>query len=336
MSYVCEKEKAFMKIYIALLLFSCLQYCKVSNHETLVTENQEKGSPARQGKTKTIVYFSANDGAFWQNKSRGLPDGIFLTDLATDGDLLALSTKQHGIFFYDFRSDYWQKTATQPPTSQNVDDLLLHEGTIWAGTQNDGVFVSADQGKSWKAINEGLQNLIIRRLAVIQNQVWACTNEGLYTLRQNKWQLVKEHPSIQINSITALDNEIYTGTTRGVFKKTGKDDVWKPVFQGKALHNINSIGKNIYTMVYGDLMVSSDKGVTWKNMQEGLPKGLYTFHVIQSHNTILAGQWDGVYKKIGSDSWQSSSIGLPPKFPAIEMLAYKDLVIAASSGWVKP
>jgi len=324
-----------MKIFIAFLLLSVMQADKVSNHDTSVSENQNAANSARQGKIRSIVYFSANDGAFWQNKSRGLPDGIFLTDLATDGDLLALSTKQHGVFFYDFRSDSWQKTAMSPPTSQNVDDLLLHEGKIWAGTQNDGVFVSADQGKSWKALNEGLQNLVIRRLVAIQNQVWACTNEGLYILRQNKWQLVKEHPPIQINSITALDGEIYTGTTRGIFKNTGKEVSWKPVFQGKALHNINSIGKNIYVMAYGDLMVSADKGATWKNTQEGLPKGLYTFHVIQSHNTTLAGQWDGVYKMTGTQQWLKYSNGLPAKFPAIEMVVFKDLVIAASSGWVE-
>lgn len=324
-----------MKVLFPLLLVTGLLACKVSNHETSATENQDDASSVRQAKNKGIVYFSANDGAFWQNKSKGLPDGIFLTDLATEGNLLALSTKQHGIFLYDFASDSWQKTSLQPPTGKDIDDLLIHDGKIWAGTQNDGVFISDNQGKSWKTLNEGLQNLTIRRLAFVDKQVWACTNQGLYVFRQNKWELIPGHPALQTNGITGFDGELYTGTTRGIFRNSGKGEQWKAVLPGKSLHNINSIGRNIYAMIYGDLMMSADKGTTWKNIQEGLPKGLYTFHIVRSHQTILAGQWDGVYKMTASQTWLKSGNGLPAKFASIEMVVFKDQIITASSGWLE-
>ncbi len=102
--------------------------------------------------------------------------------------------------------------------------------------------------------------------------------------------------------------------------------------RNQSLHNISSDDKAIYAMVYSELMVSIDKGETWQSIQNGLPSKLYTFQVIRKDNTILAGQWDGVYRKDnGNDEWKISSKGLPGKSAIIRMKIYKGFLVAGCS-----
>ena len=285
---------------------------------------------------RNIVYYSSDDGESWSPMDSGLPDSLFLSDIATDGETLALSTKQHGIYLYDFKGKKWLATLAKPHKTDNVNVVFFYKGKLLAGTENKGIFLSADSGRSWMPFSTGLNNQTIRRLTMIGSQLYAGTNAGLYHLdeSQNKWIWLFGHATLQVNGIAGFRNDLFIATNKGLFKSSGNHTSWHDVMPGRSLHNISADDQLIYAQVYGDLVQSADHGASWNKIQEGLPP-LYTFHVKKIHNTTLAGQWDGVYKKTSSDRWVRASKGLPEKFPAIEMLIYKDLVITASSGWVK-
>jgi hypothetical protein len=101
-----------------------------------------------------------------------------------------------------------------------------------------------------------------------------------------------------------------------------------------SLHGISSDNKNIYALVYSELYISDNKGSTWVSAQNGLPKKKYTFQIAAKDNTILAGQWDGIYRKNEFGAWsRSENGGLPDSIPITEMSVYKNIIIAASSAW---
>ena len=60
---------------------------------------------------------------------------------------------------------------------------------------------------------------------------------------------------------------------------------------------------------------------------------MYSFQVIENHNTVLAGQWDGVYIKTTSQGWKLSNHGLPVSFPVLELVVKGDIIVAGSSQW---
>jgi ligand-binding sensor domain-containing protein len=279
-----------------------------------------------------IVYFSHDHGASWQNKSKGLPDSIFLTDIAASDALLGIVTKRQGIFLFDSRKDKWVRTAGTPLTSHNLDALYFHRDKIFTGTQGGGVFVSEDKGRTWKQYNAGLHDLTIRKFAVIDNTLYAGTNGGLYSLdeKQHKWLLEYGHGLLQVNGIIELDNEIYIGTNQGAFKGS-RQRGWKQIMSDHALHNISASGKLIYALAYNELFVSSDKGFSWYSAQKGMPAGKYSFQLMETGGKVLVGQWDGIYRMDSLKGWRSSNTGLPEGFAATEMKVFRNTVVIASS-----
>jgi ligand-binding sensor domain-containing protein len=306
---------------LVLIIVLLAGYCKSNNTFHTV---EDRG----------IVYFSKDNGASWQNRSKGLPDSIFLTDIAVSNASLGIATKRHGIFLFDSRKSEWIKTAAAPPTSNNLDALYFHRGKMFTGTQGSGVFVSEDEGKTWKQYNTGLTDLTIRKFTVIDNVLYAGTNGGLYSLneKQDRWILEYGQSPLQVNGIIEFDNEIYIGTNQGAFK-AGNQHNWKKIMSDHALHNISAAGRSVYALAYNELFVSSDKGTTWYSAQNGMPTGKYSFQLMETGGKVLVGQWDGVYRSDSLKGWQASNNGLPESFAATEMKAFRNIIVIASSGW---
>lgn len=280
-----------------------------------------------------IVYFSSDNGNSWQNKSAGLPKGLFLTDIASSKDRLAIATKQNGLFFYDPAGDQW-KALGQKPTAKNIDALALYNHRYFAGTHGDGVFASSD-GTNWKTVNQGLSSLVIRKLTQINQTLFAATNIGLYRFDAAKELWEKEFTSdgLQVNAVIEFNGRLHIATNRGAFKKEG--ETWREIFGAGALHNIGSANGKLYAMAYNELFVLSADGKTWQSAQKGMADGWYTFHVKQSGTSVLAAQWDGIYKLGDQGGWGPHSAGLPEKFPVTEFEIANGFMVAASSGWAE-
>ena len=284
---------------------------------------------------KGIVYFSFDNGKTWVNKSRGLPDNIFLSDMAVSNDFLGLATKNNGVFTFDFSTDEWKAIKSIPTESDEINALYFHQNRLFIGTKKSGIFISLDKGDNWAAYNEGLKNLTIRKLILIEDKFYAGTNGGLffYDKLSKKWKLEYGHPSLQVNGITELHGEIFIGTNQGAFRK--KNNEWEQVMANRSLHNIGRDRKNIYALTYSELFVSSDNGKTWHSDQKGMPHGMYTFQIVEKDNRVLAGQWDGVYAKTASQGWALSNRGLPFNFPVLEIVFTSGFIVAGSSQWSK-
>ncbi|MGZ8558185.1 MAG: WD40/YVTN/BNR-like repeat-containing protein [Chitinophagaceae bacterium] len=327
-----------MKIILSILFFANLTAWKydssgMNKSETELDDFFSACSVDRADNSNGLIYFSFDNGASWEEKSTGLPADINLTDLAVSGELLVASTKQHGIFIYDFRKNSWSNTLAKPATSKNIDVVNIYKSKIYIGTQDDGIFITSDNGKSWKKYNNGLQNLTIRRIAVIDNEIFVGTNAGLYSLneQENKWDFEFGHSMLQVNGITELGGEIYIGTNQGVYKSNKQFRNWKQTMTNISLHNISADNQNVYALAYNELFSSADKGTTWQSVQQGLPKGLYTFQLRQKGDNVFIGQWDGVYKKGGPGKWTHISTGIPGKFAITELVIYKNIIIAGST-----
>ncbi|MBK8195867.1 MAG: hypothetical protein IPK76_22685 [Lewinellaceae bacterium] len=310
------------------LLTSCNGQVKTNN-----PGDQNKAVSTTEG----IVYFSNDFGQSWSNQSNGIPGDVFLTDISASGDLLGISTKQHGIYLYDFVSGEWTPIKRNKPISPDIDALLISENKIYAGTQGEGVFVSEDRGESWESINAGLENLTIRRLTVLDNRLYAGTNGGLFSFadEQNRWVRAYGNDNLQVNGIALLDNEIYIGTNKGAYKATLNQHNWRLILPDRSLHNISTADGIVYAMVYSELFASKDKGENWYGDQSGMPVGMYSFQVVEAGDIVLDGQWDGVYRKDNILNWVKLNTGLPIKIPVTEMRVWKNILVVASSQWCK-
>lgn len=284
-----------------------------------------------------VVYFSFDNGLTWVSINEGLPHSIniALGAIAVSDKLLGIATKEEGVFLFDFQKNRWINIPTDKNIIEgNPGPLIFFNDQIYAGTQTSGVFSSADLGENWTKINEGLASFTIRRFVQIDNKLYAGTNAGLYSFNEieKKWELEYGNGTIQVNGMTEFDGNIYIGTNQGAFTSPKDKKEWIQIIANRALHNISSDENTIYAMTYNELLSSTDKGLTWKNIQNGLPADLYTFNVIKNGHSVFAGQWDGVYRKDNANEyWKSYSHGLPEKFAINNMNLYKGIIVVSGS-----
>lgn len=82
-----------------------------------------------------------------------------------------------------------------PSYMQNQNGLLLtsltiqHNGTLLASSVNEGIF-RIEAGGAWVRSDRGLpKGTDVYRLESAGNNVYACTNKGLYRLQDDRWEL---------------------------------------------------------------------------------------------------------------------------------------------------
>lgn len=325
-------------LIILLSVFSsCIGQYKKSNHEFTKKDSisSSKKNPVKL--MDGIVYFSTDNGLTWENKSDGLPDSIHIAlgAIAVSGKLLGIATKEKGVFLFDFETNKWNNIpVTVKIIESNPGPLIFFKNQIYLGTQASGVFSTADVGKSWEKPDEGLTSFTIRRFTQINDKLYAGTNGGLFSFNEieKKWELEYGNSTLQVNGMTEFDGNIYIGTNQGAFTSPTDRKEWKQVLANRSLHNISSGGNTIYAMTYNELLSSTDKGLTWKNIQNGLPAKLYTFNVVKNGNSVFAGQWDGIYRKDSPDeNWKLFSNGLPEKLAINNMKLYNGIIVVSGS-----
>jgi len=331
-----------MKNVALILLLTTLFACGGQRNKTIEVESKKSTSGSYNFNNTCatdigIVYFSNDNGLTWINGSKGLPEKITigLGGIAVSPASIGVATKENGVYLFDFKDSLWTSIPTSPKMiKNNMGAMSFHKNDIWVGTQHGGIYFSNDKGKLWTLKNSGLKDLTIRRFAEIDGKLYVATNSGLYSYDDalNKWKLDYGQISLQVNGIAESEGSLYMATNQGVFKSEMKDKNWMKVFSDRSVHNISSVGKTIYAMVYNELFSSTDKGESWQSIQNGLPKDLYTFNVIESDNTVFAGQWDGIYTRTNSDeSWRLSSKGLPANFAATNLKLRNGLLIITTS-----
>lgn len=331
-------RKLTLIILIAIL-------CSFNGHQNKKNEKIPKSDTLSFSEIKTpvetingVVYFSINNGLTWENRSDGLPDSIniALGAIAVSDKSLGIATKEKGVFLFDFQKNQWISIPTDKKIIEsNSGPLIFFKDQIYIGTQTSGVFLSSDLGENWKNLNSGLTSFTIRRFVEVDDKLYAGTNAGLYSFNEmeKKWELEYGNSTMQVNGITKFSGSIYIGTNQGAFTTPIGRKEWKQVIANRSLHNISSDDNTIYAMTYNELLSSTDKGLTWKNIQNGLPAELYTFNVIKNGNSVFAGQWDGIYRKDNAnENWKSYSNGLPEKLAIINISLYKDIIVVSGSG----
>ncbi|WP_439484368.1 FKBP-type peptidyl-prolyl cis-trans isomerase [Cyclobacterium plantarum] len=281
------------------------------------------------------VYFSSNNGENWINKNNGLPESTTISSIATNENTIGILSKANGVYTFDFQNDSWKSIKTDKIIIENNPTrIALFKNNIYLGTQFGGVYYTKDKGEHWERINEGLDNLTIRRFQNIGNKLFVCTNAGLFSLSANNttWENEFASDNMQVNGITIFDGNTYIGTTQGVFTSPIGKKNWKNVLSNYTLHNISADDKHIYAMTYNELLFSTDKGATWQSLQKGLPKELYTFNVIKNGNFVFAGQWDGIYRKNSDyETWQAYSNGLPSNLSITNMKLFKGTIVVSGN-----
>jgi photosystem II stability/assembly factor-like uncharacterized protein len=100
---------------------------------------------------------STDRGATWEFRTNGLRR-TFTADVCVDrrkGDHLLIATET-GVFVSKDAGKHWRPTTLTQKDIRTIVQDPHAAATYWAGTEDDGVWLSTDGGESWSPRNQGL------------------------------------------------------------------------------------------------------------------------------------------------------------------------------------
>ncbi|MCX6145245.1 MAG: T9SS type A sorting domain-containing protein [Ignavibacteriales bacterium] len=304
------------------------------------------------------VYRSTNNGTNWVAVNTGIPlplaiNALIVTQNPSGGVNIFAGTNgaDGGVYLSTNRGASWA-TSNQGIAGDYVNSLVANGTNLFAGTNEDGVYRSSDNGKTWVAAQAGLPaNTTVNAFCVNGTVLFAATfGDGVYRSSDNgaSWTaaiagLTDSYASALVSSGT----NVFAGTISGVFHSTNNGTNWTAVNTGLSYRTVNTLvtggdGTRLFAgTVDGGVYRSTDNGATWDAPNTGLKKydgntaNVYALAVMGS--TVFAGTDadNGVYRSSDNGAtWIGAQSGLPNRNTASLFVSGTSLSAGAYGGGV--
>ncbi len=253
------------------------------------------------------VFKTTDQGKNWEPCNNGLNN-------LQSRNILSIITQQNniyaatpnGIYRTSNAGNSWVSIGQKSPAANAV---AVIEGTIFAGTGNDGVLKYNPELDNWTESNTGLANTYVKDMAFIGNTVYATSisNEiSKSTDKGNSWinmnQGIKQ---LRVTSVASQGNTLYIGTfLNGIYKSTNGGVTWLHVNQmflnNAYIRSLKTIGNTVYAGTPQGIFILKAGSTHWSNTLPGVYEA-ETFTNID--NTVYAGTPGGQIFK-SSDNGQ--------------------------------
>ncbi|MBL8016191.1 MAG: T9SS type A sorting domain-containing protein [Ignavibacteria bacterium] len=199
------------------------------------------------------------------------------------------------LLFFTYTSyTQWIQVSNGMGIDQFVNCLNVKGNLIFAGTKNDGIFLTTNSGNNWSTANIGLSVLNIGAMASDNNTILAGTvNGGLYFSTNNGEQWILATNGISdpnIVSILINGSYIFAGTyNQGIFRSTNNGNTWLNCFNTMRPYSLYMKDGFLFVgTIYNGVFRSSNNGVSWDTTNSGL-ENVSVFDFTSNGNTLFAG-----------------------------------------------
>lgn len=205
----------------------------------------------------------------------------------------------------------WERT-NGPWGATAISCFAGNNEKLYAGSESKGVFISTDQGSSWKSINTDLPDTNVLSLLNIGNTIYAGTYNQLFISTNNgeSWNYSGSGipPQTRIYSLALFDSILFAGTSGGaIYRSIDYGNSWAQVFSGISTAVTKSFAENdgkLFAAIYLEgIFTSNDNGITWEE----------SFSTLGENNSIVVK--DGVIisgnlfiSKDNGDNWEVSDL----------------------------
>ena len=162
-----------------------------------------------------------------------------------------------GVFASKDRGKTWIKLGARP--EGRAIGLVITDDALYLALRDDeGIFRSTDAGKQWTPLNSEMAESGINAVAAVENTVFVGTNRGLYRLHSEASEKLAMDTTKAIHSLSVSGNNLYVGTGFDHSQLEGPEGM--KVYMEKVMSNINSDAKA------WEIFHSTDLGESWTDI----------------------------------------------------------------------
>ena len=288
--------------------------------QTSITGLAASGTNIFAGFAGDGVFLSTNGGVSWTAVNNGIWSR-FISCITVGGTNLFAGTNGNVSRSTNNGTNWMQSSKSYSGlTSDIVLSLAILDTNLFAGSQDNGIFLSTNSGTNWTTADSGLPNtsyVAINALAVSGTNLFAGTvASGIFLSTNNgtSWTAVNSGlTNAYVLALAVSGTNLFAGTDGGVFLSTNNGTSWTVVNSGLTYTDITLethayivyafavSGNNLFAGTNGGIFLSTNNGTSWTQVNAGLSNTIV--HTLAISGTdIFAGTGDGnVWRRQISD-----------------------------------
>lgn len=267
------------------------------------TPTEESGAVDGKYPIRHALYASRDFGRTW-SPIPGLPADLQVAFLEPWGRRLVIATENRGLWIGDPVRGEWAIGGSLP--SAKVTALHVAGSDLYVGIHRMGIFTSADGGRSWRSLNDGLADRRVRAILNTEEGLWVGTDTGIFFRRVQGTAWMKPFEGAQVISLQRSGRRIVAGASHGTLLSADAGRHWRWIHQEGAAHNTAILDGRIVLMnISGDLLASEDAGRSWSALSYGPRERSYVYEIAGARNRMVASNNYGIHRsEDGGRSWR--------------------------------
>lgn len=222
------------------------------------------------------------------------------------------------LYFYVDVCAQWMQT--KGPFGGDVNSItMVGDSIIYAGVGVGGIFISKDEGKSWKNLSSGLNTANVNQIKINGNIIYALTTSGIFLSKNSglSWTLINLGITLgSPSSIDLMDNKIFVATSKGLFVSADTAKTWTskedPTVKGKDNYFVFVSGTKLFVassnngISINGAFVSNNQGETWLKVSAEIGNVIYA--MAKDQNSLVISSFNGIFLSTNNgDTWKNIS-----------------------------